>query len=105
MNKTLLALTLLALLFTFGLSVHHDSDSNSVSDDSDDNTFNHEEEPLMGGWTPVDVNDIQVYENALNYLRSQTNDLPQGSQIIKISRQVVAGLNYKFLFKEGSKFR
>lgn len=53
MNKTLLALTLLALLFTLTFSVHHDSDSNSVSDDSNDSA---ETPQLMGGWTQLDVN-------------------------------------------------
>jgi hypothetical protein len=59
----------------------------------------------MGGWTKLNVDDVKDYEDALNYLRSQTNDLPQGSQIVRVSRQVVAGLNYKFLFKYDNSYR
>ena len=48
MNKTLLALAILALLFTLTFAIHHESESNSVSsDDSDDSA----EQLLMGGWT------------------------------------------------------
>jgi len=105
MNKTLLILVLLGLLFTLTLSVHHDSESNSgasVSDDSDDSDAN---EPIMGGWSRVNVDDVKAYEDVLDYLQSQTNDLPQGSKLIKVSRQVVAGINYKFLFKQGETYR
>lgn len=106
MNKTLLALALIALLFTLTFSVHHDSESNSVSEDSDASLDSDAaNEPLMGGWTKINVDDVKDYEDALNYLRSQTNDLPQGSQIVRISRQVVAGLNYKFLFKYNNSYR
>lgn len=48
---------------------------------------------------------MKDYEDVLDYLSQQTNDLPQGSQLVKVSRQVVAGLNYKFLFRQGETYR
>lgn len=51
----------------------------------------------LGGWQKIKVENSDAYMDVLAFLRNKEMVLSKGYRVLNVYRQVVAGLNYKFI--------
>lgn len=92
----LVTMLLLALIMATALGLSSDQTNNGAENERD---------AKVGGWQRLPVENVNAYKEVLTFLRNKEMVLHKGYRIFGVYRQIVAGVNYKFIVHMENEYR